>query len=73
MYKFCIVDVRVAVNDVFIVVMDVKQFFIYLNINQLDAPNLITSLFHSSTCFGHKCSSSGGQNCTIKSLVLSHL
>ena len=26
------------------------------------------SLFHASTCFEHKCSSSGGQNCTIQSL-----
>ena len=24
------------------------------------------SLFHASTCFGHTCSSSGGQNCTIQ-------
>ena len=31
------------------------------------------SLFHASTCFEHKCSSSGGQNCTIQSLVSSHL
>ena len=46
---------------------------IYLNVNQLDALNFIMSLFHASTCFGHKCSSSGGQNCTIQSLVSSHL
>ena len=46
---------------------------IYLSyINQLDALNF-TSLFHASTCFEHKCSSSGGQNCTIQSLVSSHL
>ena len=45
----------------------------YLNIKQLDALNFIMSLFHASTCFGHKCSSSGGQNCTIQSLVSSHL
>ena len=31
------------------------------------------SLFHASTCFEHMCSSSGGQNCTIPSLVSSHL
>ena len=31
------------------------------------------SLFHASTCFEHKCSSSGGQNCTLQSLVSSHL
>ena len=34
---------------------------IYRNINQLDALNFIMSLFHASTCFEHKCSSSGGQ------------
>ena len=26
---------------------------LYLNINQLDAPNFIMSLFHASTCFEH--------------------
>jgi hypothetical protein len=31
---------------------------IYLNINQLDAPNFIMSLFHASTCFEYTCSSS---------------
>ena len=46
--------------------------YIYLNINQLDALNFIMSLFHASICFEHKCTSSGGQNCSIKSLVLSH-
>ena len=46
---------------------------IYLNINQLDALNFIMSLFHTSTCFEHKCSSSGGQNFIIQSLVSSHL
>ena len=46
---------------------------IYLNINQLDALNFIMSLFHASTCFEHMCSSSRGQNCTIQSLVSSHL
>ena len=46
---------------------------VYLNINQLDALNFITSLFHASTCFEHKCSSSGGQNYTIRPLVSSHL
>ena len=30
-------------------------------------------LFHASTCFEHKCSSSGGQNCTIQSLVSSQI
>ena len=43
-----------------------------LNINQLDALNFIMSLFQASTCFEHKCSSSGGQNCAIQSLVSSH-
>ena len=46
---------------------------IYLNINQLDALNFIVSLLHASTCFEHKCSSSGGQNCIIQPLVSSHL
>ena len=43
------------------------DFIIYLNINQLDAINFIISLFHVSTCFEHKCSSSGAQStiCTI--------
>ena len=45
----------------------------YLNINQLDALNFMMSLFHASTCFEHKCSSSGGQNFIIQSLVSSHL
>ena len=45
---------------------------VYLNINQLDALNFM-SLFQASTCFEHTCSSSGGQNCTIQSLVSSHL
>ena len=46
---------------------------IYLNINQLDALNFIMSLFHASTCFEHKCLSSGGQNYIIQSLVSSHI
>ena len=45
--------------------------FVYLNINQI-ALNFIMNLFHASTCFEHKCSSSEGQNCTIQSLVSSH-
>ena len=48
--------------------IQVLQIF-YLNINQFDALNLIMSLFHASTCFEHKCSSSGGQNFTLQSLV----
>ena len=47
-------------------------FFLFLNINQLDALNFIISLFEASTCFEHMCSSSGGQNCIIQSLVSSH-
>ena len=43
------------------------------NINQLDALNFIMSLFQASTCFEHMCSPSGGQNCTIQTLVSSHL
>ena len=47
--------------------------YIHLNINQLDALNFIMNLFHASTCFEHKSSSSGGQNFTIQSLVSTHL
>ena len=49
----------------------VSEYF-YLNIKQLDALNVIMSLFHASTCFEHMRSSSGGQNCTIQPLVSSH-
>ena len=44
-------------------------------INQLDAQNFCftISLFHPSTCFEHKCSSSGGQNCITQPLVSSNL
>ena len=45
---------------------------LFLNIKQLDALNFIRSLFQASTCFEHMCSSSGGQNCIIQSLVSSH-
>jgi len=45
---------------------------VHLNINQFDAINFIISLFQASTCFEHMCSLSGGQNCTIQSLVSSH-
>jgi len=31
-------------------------FFLFLNVNQLDALNFITSLFQASTCFEHMCS-----------------
>ena len=47
-----------------------SNFSHYLfNINQLDALNFIISLFQASTCFEHMCSSSGGENCIIQSLV----
>ena len=49
------------------------NIYIFININQLDALNFIIRLFQASTCFEHMCSSSGGQNCTIHSLVSSHL
>ena len=44
-------------------------------INQIDAQNFCftISLFHSSTCFEHMCSSSGGQNCITQPLVSSHV
>jgi len=45
---------------------------LFLNINQLDALNFILSSFQASTCFEHMCSSSGGQNFIIQSLVSSH-
>ena len=35
---------------------------IYLNIKQLDALNIIMSVFHASTCFEHMCSTSGRAN-----------
>ena len=57
----------------FLYFADRASQYIYLNINRLDALNFIMSLFHASTCFEQKCSSSGGQNCTIQSLVSSHL
>jgi len=40
-------------------------------INQLDAQTFCFTirLFHASTCFGHMCSSSGGQNCITQHLV----
>ena len=46
--------------------------YLFININQLDALNFIISLFQTSTCFDHMCSTSGGQNCIIESLVSSH-
>ena len=37
----------------FLYFADRASQYIYLNINQLDALNFITSLFHASTCFEH--------------------
>jgi len=58
----------------YLLALSIRATFI-LVINQLDAQNFcfIISLFHTSTCFEHICSSSGGQNCIIHSLVSSHL
>ena len=53
-------------------IIDVTRHFLFININQLDALNFITSLFQASTCSEHMCSSSGGQNYIIQSLVSSH-
>ena len=47
--------------------------YLFININQLDALNFLISLFQASACFEHMCSSSGGQNCIIQSLISSHL
>ena len=43
-------------------------------VNQLDAQNFCftISLFHTSTCFEHMYSSSGGENCITQPLVSSH-
>ena len=43
--------------------------------NQIDAKHFCftISLLSPSTCFEHRCSSSGGQNCIIQPLVSSHL
>ena len=49
----------------FLFFADRPSQYIYLNINQLDALNCIMSLFHASTCFEHKCPSSGGQNSSL--------
>ena len=48
---------------------DRASLYIYRNIQQIDALNFIMSLFHASTCFGHMCSSSVCQKCTIPALV----
>jgi hypothetical protein len=70
---WCLKDWRSEHVQMFFDISLTMHLNIYLNINQLDALNFTTSLFHASTCFEHKCSSSGGQNCTIQSLVSSYL
>ena len=72
-----ILHIRIPLGTLFEFHLEYRKFgnfpwYIYLNINQLDALNFIMSLFPASSCFEHKCSSSGGQNCTIQSLVSSH-
>ena len=49
----------------FYVLLNVHLSIFILVINQLDAQNFTTSLFHASTCFEHMCSLSGGQNCIL--------
>ena len=59
----------------FDVLLTVYLSIIISVINQFDAQNFCftMSLFHTSTCFKHMCSSSGGQNCITQPLVSSHL
>jgi len=57
----------------FDILLTVHLDIFILILKKLDALNFIMSLFYASTCFEHKCSSSGGQNCAIKPLVSSHL
>ena len=47
--------------------------YLFINIKQLDALNFIISLFQPCTCYEYMCSSSGGQNCILQSLVSSHI
>ena len=71
-----IIKHRNIINIFFIIFnffADRAHQYIYLNFKHLHALNFIMSLFHASTCFEHTCSLSGGQNCIIKHLVLSHL
>ena len=60
-------------NGTLLLLTESQLVTICLNINKLDTLNFIMSLFHASACFEHMCSPSGGQNCTIQSLVSSHL
>ena len=63
------------VAEITSLILNMKHAYrlLFLNINQLDALNFIISLFQASTCFEHMCSSSGGQNCIIQSLVSAHV
>jgi len=59
----------------FALLLTVLHLNIFISVmNQLDAQNFCftISLFHSSTCFEHICSSSVGQNCVTQPLVSSH-
>jgi len=60
-------------NFCFYVLLTVHLSIFISVINHLDAQNFCftASLFHSSTCFEHMCSSSGGQNCITQPLVSS--
>ena len=73
-YQMFIIHVR-RLQTVFFFIFCWPCILIYLfiNIHQLDALNFIIILFQASTCFENMCSSSGGQNCIIQSLVSSHL
>ena len=53
-------------------ILNILVSILFLNINQLDALNFITSVFQACTCFEHMWSSSGGQNCVIQPLASSH-
>ena len=72
-YKYVYLKNKPAGTEAIFDISTLIYIYIDLNINQLDELNFITNLFHASTCFEHNCSSSGGQNCTIQSLVSSHL
>ena len=71
-YRYADGGVELAVHSSVTVTCN-ALFYLFININQLDALNFIISLFKASTCFEHMCSSSGGQNCVIQSLVSSHI
>jgi len=66
-------------DDMFVIFFDVLltvQLSIFISVViQLDAQHFCftISLFYTSTCFEHMCSSSGGQNYITQPLVSSHL